>query len=545
MSVDQARHDARWRRRRIIYNNDGDDALFARDGLEHEHDVAEALAVRTSGELVDDFLNARSTPLIGSQVDSNWYASCMAGLTFSHHTKLGGFYGKELPQELVHRYGRDTLEVQLDFSRENSMEAVWALRMNDTHDAYPMGTRRWNYGLAAFKVEHPECMMGEESDWERFEGNGRKAHWTKLDFAMPIVRDHIFSIIQEVAHNYDVDAIGMEFFKYFPFFRESREEEPVTAEHVEMMTDLLRRIRKMADEEGDRRGRPILLAAHTAPSIEFSLSVGLDLETWLAEGLIDQLMPGGLNESVFSHSHAEMIEFGHRHDIPVYPCLSWGFWDKWAYLDLARGQHRSQASYLETVYGGQPDRLGKPSYILEFNGWEGTFAAWRGTAMNLFDAGADGLYIFNPGLGRPEWWREIGETATMAGKDKLFGVDAFPGESGNVDQVELIQGTPVRLSFLVGEDIDTARISRLRFRAHLWDLSNEDEIALQFNGRPLAGLELTDAFASPDQGQWLECDVDANQVERGRNSVELLLSKRAESQQVALLLNAIQLVVRY
>jgi len=337
----------------------------------------------------------------------------------------------------------------------------------------------------------------------------------------------------------------MEFFKYFPFFRESREGEPVTAEHVETMTDLLRRIRKMADEEGDRRGRPILLAAHTAPSVEFSLSVGLDLETWLAEGLIDQLMPGGLDESVFCDSHAEMIEFGHRHDIPVYPCLSWGFWNSWSYLDLARGQHRSQASYLETVYGGQSERLGKPSYILEFNGWEGTFAAWRGAAMNLFNDGADGLYLFNPGLGRPEWWREIGDPATMAGQDKLFGVDEFPGESGNVDQVELTPGTPVRLSFLVGEDPDSAGVSQRRFRAHLWDLSNDDEIAIQLNGRPLAGLELTDAFGSPDQGQWLECDVDANQVERGRNSVELLLSRRAESQQVPLLLNAIQLAVRY
>ena len=28
--MDQARRDARWRRRRVIYNNDGDDALYAR-----------------------------------------------------------------------------------------------------------------------------------------------------------------------------------------------------------------------------------------------------------------------------------------------------------------------------------------------------------------------------------------------------------------------------------------------------------------------------------------------------------------------------------
>ena len=107
--MDAEREKARWRRRRIIYNNDGDDALEARSGVEFEHDVAESLMVRSSGDLVQDFLDARSTPLIGSQVDSNWFASAMAGLTFSHNTKLGGFYGKEVPLELVEKYGRRCL----------------------------------------------------------------------------------------------------------------------------------------------------------------------------------------------------------------------------------------------------------------------------------------------------------------------------------------------------------------------------------------------------------------------------------------------------
>ena len=366
-----------------------------------------------------------------------------------------------------------------------------------------------------------------------------------LDFSLPIVRDHIFSIIQEVAQNYHVDAIGMEFFKYDPFFHESREGGPVTPEHVEIMTDLLRRIRKMADEEGDKRGRPILLAAHTPPDLAYSLSIGLDLETWLAEELIDQLIPGGLDESVYCDSHREMIEFGHRYDVPVYPCLGWGFWTRWAYLDLSQGKHRTVGSYLETLYGGQPDRLGKPSYILQYNGWEGTLAAWRGAAMNLLNDGADGLYIFNPALGEPEWWREIGETGTMEGRDKLFGVDRFAAESGKVDQVELKRGEKLGLNFLVGEDTTSSGISQLRFRAHLWDLTSDDEVGVQLNGKPLQGLEVTDAFASPEEGQWLECDLTANQVERGMNSVELVLHKRAESQGAPLLLNTIQLAVRH
>ena len=96
---------ARWRQRRIIYNNDGDDVIEARSGVEHEHDVAGAMTVRATGDMLQDFLDARSTPLIGTQVDSNWFASCMAGLTFSHHTKLGGFYGKGIPLELVRNTG--------------------------------------------------------------------------------------------------------------------------------------------------------------------------------------------------------------------------------------------------------------------------------------------------------------------------------------------------------------------------------------------------------------------------------------------------------
>ena len=155
--MDAERQKARWRRRRIIYNNDGDDALEARSGVEHEHDVADSLMVRSSGDLVRDFLDARSTPLIGSQVDSNWYASAMAGLTFSHYTKLGGFYGKEVPLELVEKYGRDTQKIQVDFSRKHGMEAAWCLRMNDVHDAFPPGSRRWTYGIAPFKQDHPDC----------------------------------------------------------------------------------------------------------------------------------------------------------------------------------------------------------------------------------------------------------------------------------------------------------------------------------------------------------------------------------------------------
>ena len=539
--MDADRLKARWRKRRIIYNNDGDDVIEARPGVEHEYDVSEALTVRASGDLVQDFLDARSTPLIGTQVDCNWFSPCMAGLTFSHHTKLGGFYGKGIPLELVEKYGRDTLQIQLDFSHEHGMEAVWALRMNDVHDAFPPGSRRWTYGLAPFKKEHPKFMMGKEGDWDKYAGSP-KANWTGLDFAVPEVREYIFSIIQEVAQNYDVDCIGMEFFKYFPFFRESLERNPVEPEHLELMNDLLRRIRRMADEQASRRGRPLLLAAHTPFSLADSVHVGVDLETWLAEGLIDQLMPGGNYESVFCSSYSDIIALGHKYEVPVYPCVSWGFWDSWAFLGLSDGKYRQSRSWIETLYGGQVERAGKPSFILVFNGWEGTLPAWRGAAMNMFNAGADGLYLFNPAFGEPQWWREIGETATMAGKDKLYGIERFAGPNSfsEVREVTL----PVSAGFQVGEDVGSAGVRSIDLSLHLWDWVPGDDFSVKLNGAAVDGLEPAAPDRNPKEGQWLQGKLDARQVRRGENQLDVAVKNRGESASSAVVLDTVQLRVR-
>ncbi len=539
--MDADRLKARWRKRRIIYNNDGDDVIEARSGVEHEYDVSEALTVRASGDLVQDFLDARSTPLIGTQVDSNWFSPCMAGLTFSHHTKLGGFYGKGIPLELVEKYGRDTLQIQLDFSHEHGMEAVWALRMNDVHDAFPPGSRRWTYGLAPFKKEHPKFMMGKEGDWDKYAGSP-KANWTGLDFAVPEVREYIFSIIQEVAQNYDVDCIGMEFFKYFPFFRESLERNPVEPEHLELMNDLLRRIRRMADEQASRRGRPLLLAAHTPFSLADSVHVGVDLETWLAEGLIDQLMPGGNYESVFCSSYSDIIALGHKYEVPVYPCVSWGFWDSWAFLGLSDGKYRQSRSWIETLYGGRVERAGKPSFILVFNGWEGTLPAWRGAAMNMFNAGADGLYLFNPAFGEPQWWREIGETATMAGKDKLYGIERFAGPNSfsEVREVTL----PVSAGFQVGEDVGSAGVRSIDLSLHLWDWVPGDDFSVKLNGAAVDGLEPAAPDRNPKEGQWLQGKLDARQVRRGENQLDVAVKNRGESASSAVVLDTVQLRVR-
>ena len=85
-------------------------------------------------------------------------------------------------------------------------------------------------------------------------------------------------------------------------------------------------------------------------SVAHAKWIGLDIETWLAEGLVDQLIPGGLPGDTamgrvqgddFGGVFAEMIALGHAHRVPVYPCLSWGFFAQWAFLDEGAHDHRT------------------------------------------------------------------------------------------------------------------------------------------------------------------------------------------------------------
>jgi hypothetical protein len=531
------RQEARWRKRRIVYNNDGDDVIQA----EGSHDKEEELLVRGEGGLIEDFLDARTGPLVGTQVDSSWYCSCMAGQTFSHHTKLGGFYGKGIPQELISKYGRDSLQIQTDYCHENGIEAFWSLRMNDAHDSHPPGTRRWTYGLARFKRDHPEFMMGEPADWERYTDGPRRA-WTHLDFGFPEVREHIFSVIQEVCQGYDIDGVELDFLRSYPYFRETLDMLPVQEEHISMMTDLLRKVRRLADDVSANRGRPLLLAVRTPHTVADARFIGLDLETWLDEDLLDLFIPGGGTESVMTGSFVEAVALGHKHEIPVYPCIGWGFWNHWAYLALSAERHPTHVEWLQSL------RQEKKSHAIAINGWEGTLPSWRGAAANLLNAGADGIYTFNGFFAGPQVWVEIGSMDTMAGKTKLFGIDQMGGDSalassGDRRRKAVKPSEPLRANFQVGEAPSSS--TSLLFRLHLWELTAADELRVALNGVFLKDLKSSADLGAAPCGCWLETKLDEGLVRTGKNDVELHLDRRNEKLTADLILDGVQLEMRF
>jgi hypothetical protein len=541
--MDAQRRAARWRTRRIIYNNDGDDVREPQNHREYPWQFLN----RSGGELREDFLDARSKPLLGTQVDSLWYSTCYNGLTFSHRTQLGDFLGTGVSQELVDVYGRDNLQIQTDYCHENGLESFWSLRMNDAHDSMPEGKRSAFHALAPFKRDHPHCMMGQPEDFEKCPSP--KSQWTTLDFTFPEVREHVFMLVEEVCQGYDVDGVELDFYRAPIFFPPTMDGLPVDPQHVDMMTDLVRRIRIAVDEAGKQRGRPLLLAARVPLSVEDARFIGLDLSTWLAEDLVDLLVAGDDPNPTMIESFEGIVDLGHDHDVPVYPCIPWLFWHYWAFLDLAAHEHRTRDSWVQTLYYGDPKDVHKPCYIDVWNSWDGTAASLRGAATNLWNAGADGIYVFNAFCGpRVDAWQELGDPESMVNQDKVYGVDRFASEPGSheaVRVVELGQGETVKASFQVGEDLTSGKIPRLRFRLHLWDVGADDEISVKLNDEPLDDLQTAGPTNTATGSQWLECQLDPSQVERGENRVEVSVTQRDASMQTPLLVDAVQLHVHY
>lgn len=100
-------------------------------------------------------------------------------------------------------------------------------------------------------------------------------------------------IIAEVVTHYDLDGVTLDFWWHPVFFRKTANEEPCGDEERALMTTLMRDIRADLDAAMRRHGRALTLAVKVPDSVGYCRDIGLDAEKWLADGLVDFLVPGG------------------------------------------------------------------------------------------------------------------------------------------------------------------------------------------------------------------------------------------------------------
>ena len=363
--LEEARRKAVERRRRLILDDDGD--------LVYSPEAAKG---------AEAFVGLRLQPILGTPVDSIAWCIMWGIAQGPGQTRYWQTQQQDRPlNEAIH----DPTPIMVEGIHRHGLEVFGSLRMNDTHDAFGMPEGKLVYPP---KVAHPEWLLGEQSQKGSPFTTLEAAIWSGLNFAIPEVREDRLWWVRHTAENYDLDGIDLNFFR-MPWYFKPGEEEAGAA----LMNDLIQGAHRIVRKVSESRQKPLLLGVRIPGTLQDCNRIGLDVETWLREGWVDRMLIGG-GYTVFTNPARELVTLGHRHEVPVYPCINCGL----------------------QVFGSDE--------------------AMRGAAANIFQAGADGIYLWNyqyrqvPMLayGRPvpeayELLEDIQSATSLQFRDKRFGVD--------------------------------------------------------------------------------------------------------------------------
>ena len=473
----------------------------------------------------------------------------VAGRTYDN---AWSYAKSENVREMLER-GEDPQEAVIIRGRELGLDVFCSVRMNDNHlnglqpeDLARLDLLGWvREGMGAsnltqMRIEHPEWLLGKETvPWFACSWN----------FEVPEVREHKYAIIEEVCGRYDWDGLEMDWLRHYSHLPE---DDGYRMRYV--LTDLQRRVRRMTNELGEKRGRPFYLAARVSGTLESSYRIGFDIPTWIKEGLVDILIPAGGHGTDPSIDVATYLDLCRGTDVVVYPGL-----------DI----------YLPSISGGmmvaQEQFVGPEGAELKEKMW------YRGLTSRYHNAGADGIYLFNWYANRDsrrDILNQIGSQETMRGQDKIYAAthrviikDRPWAGSGRHDT--LWGEVPVRLkptftgdgptiTLDVPDDltIDIPKHIELRVRLDQW--VKGDVVRLYWDGVEREDVETRFSIdeivcGNPHEypvndvgtAAWLASDLSPADAAEGKHEVKVVLEKRNPKLSCDIVLTNVELVINY
>jgi hypothetical protein len=338
-----------------------------------------------------------------SKVIENYYDQLAAGHWIGLFDDAAGFEGTmagkseyydklppgEEPRNLMvtlHRQGVDYVPLLIDRARKAGIRFYGSFRMNDCHlKSDPRGMLS-----SKFWQEHQEWRLWEVLD-------GRTYYNAAMDYSHPQVRQRKLDSIRETLQWYDMDGIELDFCRNPYTFQPSE-----AWGKREILTDFIRQMRHDLDEAGRKWNRRLDLLLRV-PFDERKLhEAGMDVQTWLKEGIIDTLIMSRLLND-YNQPIEPWLSRCREHNVAFYPSIEQG--------PVHNAAHNHVTT--ETV--------------------DETIKRQRAAAQNYLGQGAAGVYMFNypcvlyQQRHTPEELKqltgifsEIGQPRTLVGKSKQY-----------------------------------------------------------------------------------------------------------------------------
>ena len=353
-----------------------------------------------------------------------------------------------------------------------------------------------------------------------------------LNLAHPEARDHQFAVLEELATEYSVEGIELDF-GYPPFFLKPDEVEKQTP----LMTEYVGKISQMVR---NRPGEPGQVGARVFPTEKMCLEAGLDVRTWFEEGIVDFVVP---------------LLYGYFMLDPDMP-IDW----------LIQSAHQNDSASVYPVLQPYSEYESGPSHRRKY----ATPEMMRAAAGNFWDRGADGLYTWFlrwplgdaerrilTEIGNPELSKEGEKHYVLPRRcEDAAGVGLVYDAALPIQIPSADSNARYEIPFYVSENIQASseRVREVRLKINVSNLVTADNLAILLNGRSLSQETCTRTFGGtqkignsnvPYNGQWLEFRLEGERPHKGENLLEMSLEKRPEGFKGGVIIEDVEIVVEY
>ncbi len=355
------------------------------------------------------------------------------------------------------------------------------VRMNDMHDAPTPGTHLFS----KFYMEHPDLWLNNSSAC----GWGAKG----LNYERAAVRDYFLSLVKELAHDYDIDVMELDFLRFQCYFPRND-----FKRHADIMTGFIRDVRAVLAASGRR----IALTTRIAATPGCAYELGFDVAAWAREGLVDAISAGAFLNTQWS---IPVDEFRALVDgkIAVYACTDY-------------------------TVDRRPDL---PVRALPLDS-----SMLRGFAAGHLAAGADGVELFNFFCSRETEWdpktndpsfatlRELGVLAPLRGLAKSYTLTCgWMVETDGAVQVPVSMDQRQTRSFqmLLAAEPDTVKVeASVVFTGD--DAGHTDDLWLHMNNVPAGAARSVEMVPDSAKGaRRAVFGIPARVLRDGRNTLSL------------------------
>ena len=473
------------RKRRVIYNDDADQQYdsykshYKYDKHNYKYDILDE----------QDFIDSRTSPTFNTQVDT--YVWCL-GNGADPPWGLGYPSRGFRPLPFLQNNQRAT-DIIIEACHQQGMEVWGSLRMNDIHDSFMANSLEES--CEPIKAEHPEWLIEPLESRHLSNEITERYLWTALNFALPEVREYRLAYIEKTASEHNFDGFELDFTRFIWNFPLGE-----GVKNAYLMTKLLRQTRRILDAIGEQRGRKYTLVVHVMDSPQVSLDLGLDVDTWVTEGLVDVLVVG-MGYTAYVVRLDEWQKLARSNNVQVYPSVNTNIFG---------------TSWMEL--------LGRPVH----------HEALRAASDYYWHKGANGLYVFNLFDQRDlrnapfsqdyiyQPMSEIGDPATLVGKNKLYAIQPS-SDRGFCHQGSEKAPLPIALDqsehllpLEIGFD---ANSSQAKFTIRAWTTggTKDDRVWFRLNNHLLE---------TRCEGQWYEALVPHGVLRSGSNHLSIFCNRR-------------------